>query len=307
MSGFYPECLQQKLLVPLMRKDNIGTGIALTVVSMFFIASMDATGKYLSQSFPIMQILAIRFTIFFAFALVMAARLRDRSVYKSRMTGFQILRSLVLAVEVSVFIYAFSLMPLADAHSIAAVAPLIGTMLAGLFLGEAIGLRRWVSVAIGFIGALVIIRPGLGVMSMTALIPLGGAFLWAGYQVMSRRVALGDRSETTALYTAFVGMVVFGLIAPFYWQSATPAEWAILILNGVVGSIGHIILLKALNAAPAASLQPFNYSLLLWAILIGFVVFSDLPDMMTFVGAGIVVFAGVLASDQGKKWLRRFR
>jgi len=119
-----------------MRKEKIGTGIALTVVSMLFIASMDATGKFLSQSFPIMQILAVRFVIFFVFALAMALRLRDRGIYKSRMPGAQILRSFVLAVEVSVFILAFSLMPLADAHAIAAIAPLIGTMLAGLVLGR---------------------------------------------------------------------------------------------------------------------------------------------------------------------------
>ena len=290
-----------------MRKEKIGTGIALTVVSMLFIASMDASGKFLSQSFPIMQILAIRFVIFFLFALAMALRLRDRSLFKSRMPGAQIVRSLVLALEVSIFIVAFSLMPLADAHAIAAVAPLIGTMLAGLVLGEAIGLRRWISVAIGFVGALVIIRPGMGVMTWAALLPLGGAFLWAGYQVLSRRVALGDRPETTALYTAFVGMVVFGLISPFFWQSATAGEWAILLLNGVLGSIGHIILLKALDVAPASALQPFNYSLLLWAILIGYLVFSDLPDMLTFVGAGIVVFGGLLASDQGKSLVRRLR
>jgi drug/metabolite transporter (DMT)-like permease len=290
-----------------MRKENIGTGIVLTIVSMFFIASMDATGKFLSQSFPIMQILAIRFVIFFIFALVIALRLRDKSIFKSQMPWAQVFRSLVLAVEVSVFILAFSLMPLADAHAIAAVAPLIGTMLAGLILGEAIGMRRWVSVAIGFVGALIIIRPGLGVMSWAALLPLGGAFLWAGYQVLSRRVSLGDRPETTALYTAFVGMIVFGIISPFYWQSASPSEWGMLILNGVVGSIGHIILLKALDSAPAASLQPFNYSLMLWAILIGFIVFSDLPDMLTFVGAGIVILAGLMASDQGSRLLRRFR
>jgi drug/metabolite transporter (DMT)-like permease len=290
-----------------MRKESIGSGIILTVVSMFFIASMDATGKFLSQNFPIIQILSIRFVIFFTFALVMALRVKHRSIFRSQMPLAQIIRSLVLAIEVSVFIFAFSLMPLADAHAIAAVAPLIGTMLAGLILGEAIGLRRWISVAIGFVGALVIIRPGMGVMSWTAVIPLAGAFLWAGYQVLSRRVALGDRPETTALYTAFVGMVIFGVMAPFVWQSATTFEWSILILNGVLGSIGHIILLKALDVAPASALQPFNYALLLWAILIGYVVFSDLPDILTFVGAGIVVFGGLLASDQGQQWMRRFR
>ena len=291
----------------LMRKENIGAGIVLTVISMFFIASMDATGKFLSQDFPIVQILAIRFAIFSLFSIVLAARLRSRGVFRSKAPKAQILRSLVLAVEVSVFILAFSLMPLADAHAIAAVAPLIGTMLAGLLLGEAIGLRRWISVAIGFLGALVIIRPGLGVMSWAALLPLAGAFLWAAYQVLSRRAALEDRPETTALYTALVGLVVFGSIAPFVWVPASAEEWLVLILNGVLGSVGHIILLKALDAAPAGTLQPFNYSLLLWAIVIGYVVFADLPDALTFVGAGVVVLGGLLASGPGARLVERLR
>jgi len=290
-----------------MLSQNIGRGMFLTVLAMLFIAGMDATGKFLTQSYPIVEIMAVRFAIFFAIALVATARKGQLRSVRSKLAGLQIFRSLLLVVEVSVFIYAFSLMPLADAHAIAAVAPLIATLMAGLFLGEVIGVRRWISVTIGLVGALIIIRPGLGVMSWHALIPLFGAVLWAAYQVLSRRVAQADTPETTVMYTAVTGLVIFGALAPFNWVTPTAEGWLWLILNGVLGSIGHYILIKALDLAPASTLQPFSYALLLWAIAIGFFAFGDLPDTLTFVGAAIVVGAGILSSDSGRALVARFR
>ena len=288
-----------------MLKDNTGRGIVLIVVAMMFIAGMDATGKLLTQSYPIFQILAIRFVIFFSVAVFVVARSGQIGRIRSKLFGTQVFRSLLLVVEISVFIFAFSLMPLADAHAVAAVAPLIATLMAGMFLGEAIGLRRWISVAIGFVGALIILRPGLGIGNAYALIPLVGAVLWAAYQVLLRRVSSLDSPETTVLFTAVIGLIVFGALAPFYWIAPTGPGWALLILNGLLGSLGHYILIRALVLAPASTLQPFSYALLLWAIVFGFVVFGDLPDTLTFVGAAIVVGAGILSSDGGRSLVRK--
>ncbi len=288
-----------------MLKDNTGRGIVLTVVAMMFIAGMDATGKLLTQSYPIFQILAIRFVIFFSVAVFVAARSGQIGRIRSKLFGTQVFRSLLLVVEISVFIFAFSLMPLADAHAVAAVAPLIATLMAGMFLGEAIGLRRWISVAIGFVGALIILRPGLGLWNAYALIPLVGAVLWAAYQVLLRRVSSLDSPETTVLFTAVIGLIVFGALAPFHWIAPTGPGWALLILNGLLGSLGHYILIRALVLAPASTLQPFSYALLLWAIMFGFMVFGDLPDTLTFVGAAIVVGAGILSSDGGRSLVRK--
>lgn len=284
-----------------MPGDNIGRGVVLTVVAMLFIAAMDATGKLLTQDYPIFQILGIRFAIFSAIAIFVTTRKVRLSRVRSNLAGLQIFRSLLLVCEVSVFIFAFSLMPLADVHAIVAIAPLIATLMAGLFLGEMIGTRRWISVAVGFVGALIIIRPGFGVMSWQALIPLLGAVLWAGYQILSRRVARADTPETTVLFTALVGLIVFGALAPFFWITPTGWGWALLILNGVLGSVGHYILIRAFNLAPASSLQPFSYALLLWAIIFGFLVFGELPDTLTFLGAGIVVAAGIFSSARRRE------
>jgi len=289
------------------KPENVGFGIALAVLAMLLIAAMDATGKLLTQNYPIAQVLAVRFVIFSAFALFLALKGGSLVHFRTRQLGAQVLRAGVLIVEVSVFIWAFSLMPLADAHAIAAVAPLIATMLAGVFLGERIGLRRWICVAAGFVGALVIIRPGLGVMTWTAVLPLAGAFLWAGYQVLSRKVTLGDSAETTVLFTAGLGAVVFCLAAAFQWQPPTAEGWMLLALTGVLGSLGHYILIKALEMAPASTLQPYNYTLFLWAIGIGLIVFDALPDMLTLLGAAIIVVAGIAASDAGRSVLFRLK
>jgi drug/metabolite transporter (DMT)-like permease len=302
-----------KLQTPLllgsrMQNESVGRGVGLSLLAMLCLAGMDATGKVLTQTYPIVQVLAIRFAIFLCVVCLVSlvtARKGPRQPFRSRMVGTQILRSLVLVVEVSVFILAFSMMPLADVHAIAAISPLIVTLMAGLFLGERIGLRSWLSVGAGFAGALIIIRPGMHVMSGTAMIPVIGAVLWAAYQILSRRVAEVDSPETSVFFSAAIGFIVFGSLAPFYWIWPSAESWLFLIMNGLLGTTGHYVLIKALALAPASILQPFSYTLMVWAIVIGYVVFGDLPDGFTLLGAAIVVAAGVYLSEAGRSLLLR--
>ena len=266
---------------------------------MLCLAGMDATGKILVQTYPIVEIMAIRFAMFFFIVMLVTGFTGQFGRIRSKVASTQILRSLLLVIEVTLFIFAFSLMPLADVHAIAAVAPLIAILMAGCYLGEAVDRRSWVSVAIGFMGALIIIRPGVGVMSWHALIPICGAILWAAYQVLSRRVAQFDSPETTVIYTASVGLIVFGGLAPFNWVEPTLMGWRLLILNGLLGAMGHYLLIRALALAPASTLQPFSYTLVFWAIVIGFIIFGDLPDGLTLLGAVVVLGAGIYASDAG--------
>ncbi|MEO1080165.1 MAG: DMT family transporter [Pseudomonadota bacterium] len=279
-----------------MSARNPSRGIALSIIAMLCLAGVDATGKHLVQTYPIVEIMAIRFAIFFS--IVMATNVFSGRIprFHSSVAFTQITRSLVLAAEVAVFIFSFSLMPLADVHAIAAIAPLIALVMAGVYLGETIGRRSWASVAIGLLGALLIIRPGMGVMSWYALAPICGAILWAWYQILSRQVAAFDSAETTVLYTALIGLAVFGLLAPFDWVTPNSADWGLLALNGALGALGHYLLIRALVYAPASVLQPFGYTLLIWAILIGCLVFGDWPDAMTLIGAAVVVGAGIYAS-----------
>ena len=272
-----------------------GPAIALMVLAMCLMASMDATSKWLLEEISIPQILLVRFGIFLLVALALAGRRGFARTIRSQRPGLQIIRSIVMLAEITVFIWAFSLLPLADVHAIAAISPLMATALAVPLLREKVGWHRWSAVVIGFIGVLIIVRPGSGVIGWAALVPLLAAFLWALLQVLIRKVGLEDSVETTALYSAVIAVVVMALFAPFTWQAPTGEQWAILVLTGVLGSAGLLVLFKALQLGAASALQPFSYSMVLWAIVLGFLIWGHFPDAWTLTGVAIVVAGGLYA------------
>ena len=265
-------------------------GIGLVLLAMLLFASMDGVNKHLVVSYSIIQILWVRYLLFFAFALLVARRQGGiRATLASGQPGLQIARSLLLIAEQAAFVIAFVYLPLADVHAIAAVSPLIVTALSAPLLRERVGMHRLIAVGAGFAGVLVIMRPGMGVMSNAAAIPLIAAVLFAVYQMMTRLVSRTDSSETTVLYSSMVGVVVVSLLGPFSWQAPTQADWGLLILVAVLGSTAHFSLIKALQLAAASALQPFNYSLFLWAVVVGFVGFGDFPDAWTLAGATLII------------------
>ena len=263
-------------------------------VAMFLLAAMDGITKTLAPDYSVPQILSVRFLIFCLFALAIARPKSLRAAFRSHHPYLQIARSPIITIEVGVFIIAFRYLPLADAHAIAGIAPLLVTALAVPVLGEKVGLRRWSAIAIGFIGLLVIVRPGLGVFNPAALLPLGGACLWAVYQILMRKVA-EDSAATSLLYMAVIGAVVMTALAPFFWRPPDATGWLLLVALGLVGSLGHYILIKAFQAAPASTLQPFHYVVLLWATAVGYVIFGDLPDTWIILGAAIIAASGLYA------------
>jgi drug/metabolite transporter (DMT)-like permease len=275
-------------------QDNPAKGIALMLTAMAVLACMDAISKYLTVRYAVPQILLVRFAIFMLIALALARPTSLRSAYRSAHPKLQILRSLVITVEVGVFILAFRYLPLADTHAISGIAPLLVTALAVPMLGEKVGLRRWAAICAGFIGLVIIIRPGFTALGPAALIPLGGALLWSLYQILMRMVSADD-AATSLLYMATVGLLVMAGIAPFYWVWPSPDDWFWMASLGVVGGVGHYILIQAFRLAPASLLQPFHYSVLIWATLIGFFVFGDFPDAWTILGAAVIVSSGVYA------------
>ena len=275
--------------------DRPALGIGLMVLALFLLATMDAIAKHLTESLATPQILAIRFWIFFLFASVLAGRQGFGRTLRTPRLGLQLLRALILAIEMSAFIYAFSLMPLAEVHAIAAVSPLLVMALAAAFLGETIGPRRWAAVGVGFIGVLIIIRPGSGVFDPISLIPLAAAGGWAVYQIMLRIVARTDSAATTTWFTAAVGLVCFTSIAPFLWRDPTVEAWLLLGVIGVLGSIGHFLLPTAYSLAPASTLQPFAFTMPIWAAVLGWLVFDHIPDKWTLIGGGVVIASGLYA------------
>lgn len=268
-------------------------GIALMLLAMLLLACMDAVSKKLAADYAVAQILWVRFLVFAAFALYMARNIGLRSGLRSTRPLLQIARSLLLVAEIGVFVLAFRYLPLAETHAVAATSPLIVTALAVPILGERVGLRRWAAVLAGFVGALVIIRPGLAAFGTPFLLPLIGAVMFAVYQIMLRSLGQTDRAETTVLYSGLVGAVVLTLVAPPFWRPPDAEGWALLILAGLLGTAAHVTLIRAFAVAPAAALQPFSYALLLFATVIGYLVFDDLPDPWTILGGALVVGGGL--------------
>lgn len=270
-------------------------GILLILLANLGFAGMDAVSKTLTMEYSVAQILWVRFGFFAAFATFLAWRHGGGILpqFRTNRPVFQTARALLLVAEIGCFILGFRYLQLAESHSIGAVFPLVITALSAIWLGEQVGVRRWTAVGIGFIGMLVILRPGLAVFEVAALLPLAGAIMFAVYQVMTKLLSRTDGMVTILLYTGWVGFLAMSLFGPFDWTWPDAKGWALLVLAGLLGSIGHATVIKALEIAPASVLQPFNYTLLVWATGIGFVVFGDLPDLWTVIGATIIVASGL--------------
>ncbi|GIX09411.1 DMT family transporter [Elioraea sp.] len=273
--------------------DRPGAGIAFQLAALLSFVLMDCAIKATVQSLPLAVVMWARFAFHLAIVAVLL-RLRGRRVPpRTRAPRLQALRSLCLGVANLCFSAALIHIPLAEAVAIGFVSPLITTLLAARILGEAVGWRRWLGIAIGFAGVLVIIRPGLGVTHPAALLVLGTATVFAVYQVLTRRLAGVDDAETTIFHTGVASAVLTTLIAPFHWAWPTAAEWAMLALIGAIGGGGHFLLIQAFQRAPASLLAPFAYTQIIWAVIAGWVLFGELPDLVAAFG-GVIVAAGGL-------------
>ena len=282
---------------------STGRGIACALVAWLLFAGMDAGSKLLAQDYAIIQILWVRFLSLLAVSGWLAAR-HGKGGLITRRFWLQSLRSLMLMVEIGLFILTITVLPLADAHAILAISPLIVTALSVPLLGEKVGIRRWTAVGVASIGMLIILRPGFGVIHPMALVALLCAGMWSLYQILTRIVSRTDPPLTTLFYTALIGALALTVIGPFYWRAPDAQGGALFALVAVLGASGHYLLIKALQLAPASLLQPFAYTVLVWATLVGFTVFGDLPDLLTVVGASIIVASGLYTFARERARLR---
>ena len=277
-----------------LRQDNATLGITLVISAMFIFATQDAITKTLAETYSAPQILWVRFVFYAVFALAFSMRKRPlKYCLKSNAPWLQIARSLLIVAEIAMFIVSIRYLSLAEMHALLATFPLMVTAIAALFLREPVGSRRWSAVFAGFIGVLIIIRPGIIELKPGVLLALVTALMFAGYNVMTRLVAKYDDGETSTVYMAVVGAVAMMVIGPFYWQPVPLMDWFWLICLSFTAAAGHFLLIKALEAAPASTLQPFNYTLLVFATVIGYIFFDNLPDVWTVMGASVVVGSGL--------------
>ncbi len=269
-------------------------GILLALAAMLLLSLMDLLAKYLGQSLPVAQIVWARY--FFQCIIMLAVfwPRRGLGLIRTSRPGLQLFRSLLLVLCTVIFFTAIRYMSLADAVAISFVSPLMVTALSVPLLGEVVGRRRWSAVAIGFVGAMIIVRPGMGVMHWAAWLLLGLALAYALYQITTRMLSRTDDPMATLFISALVGAVLASLVVPFYWQ--TPENigiWLLLVLMGVTGGVGHYVLIRSFEYAPVAVLAPLSYTALLWNTLFGYLVFGDLPDRWTLGGAAILIATGI--------------
>lgn len=271
---------------------SIGRGILWMLLTMLLFVGMDTIAKYLTQFYPVLQVSWARFFFHGVWVMLyLGPRLRPLAV--ARRPGLQILRGGCMLATTLLFFAGLHLLPLANASALMLVGPLMVTALSVPLLGETVGIRRWASVVVGFMGAMVIVRPGSGVFQLAALLPLAAAAFYALYQVITRKLSHIDQPMTTLLYTVSVGVPVTTLLLPWFWVTPDLIGWLLMIGVGLLGGVSHFTLIKAFENAPAAVLTPFSYSNLVWATLLGFLVFSELPDQWTVVGAIIIVSSGL--------------
>ena len=282
--------------------DNVKAGVTWMLVTTFFFVSLDVMAKYLVASYPVIQVVWARFLVHLILAaLILGPRIGFFA--RSANLPLQIVRSILLLATTVLFFSGVRLLPLADASAIMFTSPILLSILAIPYLGEWVGPRRWAAIFVAFLGALVVVRPGTGVMGAGALFLLGAACCNACYQLITRQLRGADGPRTTLLYTGLAGAVGTSLAVPTVWTPIAIGDWPLFASLGVFGCLGHFTLIKAFQSAPATVVAPFSYASLIWAIIFGYVVFGDLPDLWTLVGAAIIAAGGlyILHREQTRK------
>ncbi|MEM1398340.1 MAG: DMT family transporter [Pseudomonadota bacterium] len=290
---------------PKASADNVPKAIILVIFAMISFATQDAIIKILAADYPAVQVAWVRFVILPFIAVAYAwHRGALPNAFKSARPRLQIVRCSMIILDILTFVVALKFLPLADMHALVATSPLIIIALSALFLREKVGTRRWAAVAVGFIGVLIIVRPGITVFQPGSALGLAAAFLFSAYIVLTRAVSRYDSTETSFLYFAFFGLVVTTVFGPFFWVKPTPEAWFWLIVLSLVSAFSHLLLMMALELAPASILQPFNYLLLPLAAVFGLLIFNEFPDKWVIVGAVIIVASGLYAYFRERKLAR---
>jgi drug/metabolite transporter (DMT)-like permease len=269
--------------------------------AMLCFAGMDAISKWLVADYAVTQMMWIRSALFLLFAWFIVRRQGMRSALRSKRPLLQIVRSIVAVIEGGMFVLAFRYLPLADTHALAATAPLMVIVLGTIWLGERASLARVVAVAGGFAGVLLIVQPGFRELHWPVLLPIAGALLWALYQIVTRLCSRDDSPDTSLAWAALVAFLATTLLGPLEWRWPSAGAWALMTVISLVGAAAHYALIKALDYSEAGAVQPYAYSLLVWATLLGLLVFGQMPDTWTIVGAAIIVLCGIYAWQHDRR------
>ena len=276
-----------------LKLSNTYLGILFAILAYLSFSFLDAIQKTLVIYHTVFQMLFIKyfFTLFLSF--IEGYRKKNLRFFKTKNLKIQISRSILSIIESGLFVLSFRYLSLADAHSIASLTPIIVVALSAIILKEHVNLKTWIAIFVGFLGVLIIMRPGLTIFDPKSLIPLSAAFFLSCYQIVTRRASEYDSTETSLFYTSIIGIFVISLIIPFYWNPILPKYYILFMGVGLFFSLGIYFQIIALSFTRASVVQPFHYTLILWSIILGFIFYNDLPDIATVIGALIITFSGI--------------
>lgn len=248
--------------------------------------------RHLTKTYPPAEVVWMRFVVHFVLVVLFVGPRLPALAATSQRT-LHIARSALVFLGTNIHFVSLYYIPVAECTAIMLIIPIFVTILSAPLLGERVGRDRWIGAIIGLTGGLVIVRPGADAIHPIALLTVASCVMFAVYQLATRRLSSTEGAGTTLLYTSVVGIVAGGAVMPFVWVTPDLEGWAFLIAMGVCGSVGQYALVRAFEVAPAATVSPFLYTNMIWALIFGLAAFGEFPDGWTLLGAGIITASGL--------------
>ena len=268
-------------------------GIILILLTYLSFGILDTIQKTAVQYHSVFVLLFVKYTFCLIFSFFIAKKNNVKNYYLSNNYKIQITRCILSVCEACFFVLSFRYLALADAHTIGSLSPVLVVFFSYLILREKINLATWVAIGISFFGVILIMRPGLTIFNPYLVIPLLAAFFYSLFQIATRLNAQYDDNETMLFYNGLIGVIITSILSIFFWQPLHSFSFIFFIFLGFFFCAGLFLQIKALSITPASVLAPYNYTIIVWAILFGFVVYKEIPDIFTIIGAIIIVASGV--------------
>ena len=276
-------------------ENNTRLGVLLMFGTTFVFAVQDGLSMHLSSTYNVFMVVMVRYWFFAAFVMTISAKKAGglRKVAQTRQPYLQAFRGILLATEICIMVSGFTFLGLVESLAIFSSYTLIVAAMSGPILGETVGWRRWIAIVVGLFGVLIILKPGLGILSSYAVIPLVAAFMFALYSLLTRYAARQDSSATSFFWTGVMGCIVMTAVGAFNLQNMIITDWILMLCLCLTGATGHWLLIRCYEVAEASEVQPFTYLQLVFGATIGVLVFGEVIEANVAIGAVLVVAAGL--------------
>ena len=275
--------------------NNTRLGIALMMAVSVVFALQDGISRHLAGEYNVLMIVMIRYWFFAAFVISVASRKAGglREAARTKQPVLQTFRGVLLEAEICVMVSAFTVLGLVESHAVFAVYPLLVAALSGPVLGERVGWRRWLAIGAGFLGVLIILRPGFGVFDPAAVVPIISAAMFALYGLLTRYAARKDSTATSFFWTGTTGAVAITCVGVWFWEPMVGQDWIWMGALCITGATGHWLLIRCYEVAEASAVQPFAYFQMVFAAMVGIAAFGEVLEWNVVFGAAIIVAAGL--------------